>query len=123
MTTTRLSLMDGEVQRACLHIEKKYMDPSLTPASVCGSIVTGQPFLETMFERELGMSIADYIDQVRIHRAQQIVQWNPVAEATFIAEHTGYPDAAEFVKQWNRVSGGDFYAYRSEKQHPSGGSA
>jgi AraC-like DNA-binding protein len=123
MTTTRLSLMDGEVQRACLHIEKQYMDPSMTPASVCGSIVTGQPFLETMFERELGMSIAAYMDQVRIHHALQIVQWNPAAEATFIAEHTGYLDAAEFVREWSRVTRSDFYAYRSEKQKSSGGSA
>ena len=123
MTTTRLSLMDGEVQRACLHIEKQYMDPSLTPVSVCGSIVTGQPFLETMFERELGMSVAAYIDQVRIHHARQIVQWNPTAEAAFIAEHTGYSNAAEFVQQWSSVTGGDFYAYRTEKQNSSGGSA
>jgi AraC-like DNA-binding protein len=123
MTTTRLSLMDGEVQRACLHIEKQYMDPSMTPASVCGSIVTGQPFLETMFERELGMSIAAYMDQVRIHHALQIVQWNPTAEAAFIAEHTGYSDAAGFVRQWSSVTGGDFYAYRTERQKSSGGPA
>jgi AraC-like DNA-binding protein len=123
MTTTRLSLMDGEVQRACLHIEKQFMDPSMTPASVCGSIVTGQPFLETMFERELGMSVAAYIDQVRIHHARQIVQWNPAAEAAFIAEHTGYSNAAELVQHFNRVTGGDFYDYRNEKQNSSGGSA
>jgi AraC-like DNA-binding protein len=123
MTTTRLSLMDGEVQRACLHIEKRYMDPSMTPASVCGSIVTGQPFLETMFERELGMSVAAYIDQVRTHHARQIVQWNPAAEAAFIAEHTGYSNAAEFVKQFKKVTGNDFYDYRNEKQKSTGGSA
>jgi AraC-like DNA-binding protein len=123
MTTTRLSLMNGEVQRACLHIEKKYMDPSLTPASVCRYIITGQPFLETMFERELGMSIAAYIDQVRIHHARQIVQWNPEAEAAFVAEHTGYANAAEFVKEWRRVTGDDFYDYRSAQNRPSGGDA
>jgi AraC-like DNA-binding protein len=123
MTTTRLSLMNGEVQRACLHIEKNYSNPALTPASVCGAIVTGQPFLETMFERELGMDVAAYIDQVRIHHARQFVQWNECADAPFVAAHVGFESAAEFDKHFKMVTGSDFKTFRTDKQKSSDGGA
>ncbi|MBN1129043.1 MAG: helix-turn-helix domain-containing protein, partial [Chitinispirillaceae bacterium] len=112
MTTTRLSLMNGEVQRACLHIENNYMDPSLTPASVCTAIVTGQPFLETMFERELGLDIASYINQVRMHRARQIIRWNITADASFVAAKVGFRETGEFEKQFKKATGSDLETFR-----------
>ncbi|MBN2035160.1 MAG: helix-turn-helix transcriptional regulator [Chitinispirillaceae bacterium] len=119
MTTTRLSLMDGEVQRACLHIEKHFMNPGMTPASVCSAIVTGRPFLETMFEKDLGMSIAGYIDQVRIHHVRQIITWNPAADSPFIAAHAGFPDTSALVNAFKEITGADLESFRAEKQRSS----
>jgi AraC-like DNA-binding protein len=115
MTTTRLSLMDGEVQRACLYIEKNYMDTALTPVSVCTSIITGQPFMETMFERELGMGVSDYIDQVRMHHALQLIRWNSTADASFVASQVGYNDGAEFEKRLKMSTGNDLETFRGEQ--------
>jgi AraC-like DNA-binding protein len=115
MTTTRLSLMNGEVQRACLFIEKQFHNPSLSPASVCADIVTGEPFLEAMFERELGMSIAAYLEQVRIHHAKQVIAWNPAADARFVASQAGFSDTAAFEKSFEKTAGVDFESFRREK--------
>jgi len=108
MTTTRLSLMDGEVRRACLHIEKHYADTALTPGIVCAAIVTGEPFLEALFQRELGMSIADYIIQARIHHAKQIVRENPAVDAPAVASQVGFSNVALFITLFKNLTGHDF---------------
>jgi AraC-like DNA-binding protein len=115
MTTTRLSLMNGEIQRACLYIEKQFHNPSLSPASVSAGIVTGEPFLEALFERELGMGIAAYIEQVRIHRAKLVIAWNPAADARFVASQVGFSQEAEFEQSFQRTVGVDFESFRREK--------
>ena len=103
MTTTRLSLMDGEVRRACLHIEKHFAEPRLTPETLCAALITGEPFLEAIFQRELGMSIAGYIGQVRIHNAKRIVAKNPALDGLFLSvAHVGHgimaaPSAGEIL--------------------------
>jgi AraC-like DNA-binding protein len=105
MTTTRLSLMDGEVRRACVHIEKHFADPALTPVVVCAAIVTGEPFLEALFQKELGMSIAGYIAQTRIHHAKQVIRENPAAEVSAVAVQAGFADIASFKTSFEKLTG------------------
>lgn len=108
MTTTRLSLMDGEVRRACVHIEKHFADPALTPGTVCAAIVTGEPFLEAVFQKELGMGIAGYIAQTRIHHARQVIRENPAAEAAAVAAQAGFSDVALFKTTFEKLTGFTF---------------
>jgi len=108
MTTTRLSLMDGEVRRACVHIEKHFADPALAPGVVCAAIVTGEPFLEALFQKELGMSIAGYIAQARIHHAKQVIKENPAAEAAAVATLAGFSDTALFTTTFEKLTGFTF---------------
>jgi YesN/AraC family two-component response regulator len=112
MTTTRLSLMDGEVRRACVHIEKHFFDPALTPGVVCAAIITGEPFLEALFQKELGMSIASYIAQTRIHHAKQLIKENPAAEAQSVAAQSGFPDVALFKTAFEKLTGCTFEDFR-----------
>lgn len=110
VTTTRLSLMDGEVQRACLFIEKHFHDQNLTPAAVCEKLTTGQAFLETMFERELGVSLADYIGRVRINHAVQVRKWSQAADAPSVALQCGFADEEQFKELYKKLTGADFPA-------------
>jgi AraC-like DNA-binding protein len=116
MTTTRLSLMDSEVRRACLHIEKNFAEPNLTPAGLCTAITTGEPFLEALFQRELGMSIAGYIGQVRIHHAKQLVAKNPALDGLSVASLTGFSDAVSFMTLFKKMTGTEFDRFREEKK-------
>jgi AraC-like DNA-binding protein len=108
MTTTRLSLMDGEVRRACVHIEKYFTDPALTPGAVSAAIVTGEPFLEALFQKELGMNIAGYIAQTRIHHAKQLIKENPAAEMQSVAVKSGFTDTAAFNTLFEKLTGNFF---------------
>ncbi|MBN2188808.1 MAG: helix-turn-helix transcriptional regulator [Chitinispirillaceae bacterium] len=108
MTTTRLSLMDSEVRRACVHIEKHFADPALTPGIVCAAVVTGESFLETLFQKELGMNIASYIAQTRVHHAKQMIKENPAVEAPSVAAHSGFADTALFKTAFEKLTGYPF---------------
>jgi AraC-like DNA-binding protein len=115
MTTTRLSLMDGEVRRACVHIEKHFSEPTLTPVSVCAAIVTGEPFLEALFQKELGMNIAGYIAQTRIHHAKHLIKENSAAEAQSVAVKSGFPDVAAFNTLFEKLTGYTFEDFPKEQ--------
>jgi AraC-like DNA-binding protein len=108
MTTTRLSLMDSEVRRACVHIEKHFSDPALTPGVVCAAVVTGESFLEALFQKELGMSIASYIAQTRIHHAKQLIKEKPAVEAVAVAAQAGFADVALFKTTFEKLAGHPF---------------
>jgi AraC-like DNA-binding protein len=108
MTTTRLSLMDSEVRRACVHIEKHFADPALTPGIVCAAVVTGESFLEALFQKELGMNIASYIAQTRIHHTKQRIKENPAAGAQDMAAQAGFADVAMFKTTFERLTGFTF---------------
>jgi AraC-like DNA-binding protein len=112
MTTTRLSVMNKEVQRACRHIEKNYADPGLTVESLCSAIITGVAFLEALFERELGMSVTDFIDQVRINRARELYRADPGIDIDILVRQSGYADKPAFFAAFKKATGVSFNEFR-----------
>lgn len=111
LTTTRLSVMDKEVQRACRYIEKNYMDPDLSAQHVCRELVTGESFLEALMERDLGISISDFIAHVRINNATRIVDKQNMVSEEEMAEKTGFSDPEAFRKTFKKITGTAFEAY------------
>jgi len=116
LTTTRLSIMDKEVQQVCRYIEKHFADPGMTPASVCESLETGLAFIQALFERELGMTVEDFIGQVRINRARTLLEEDPDISASDLASQTGLPDAASFCTLFNRVATVTLECYRTARK-------
>ncbi len=98
LTRMRLSIMDKEVQKACKYIEKLYYLPHLTPKIVCQDLVTGEAFLQSLFQKELGMSIEEFINHVRINRAKHHLYIHPKTMAAEIAAKVGFEDTDEFER-------------------------
>jgi AraC-like DNA-binding protein len=113
LTTTRLSIMDKEVQRACRHIEEHYADPDCSLQSVCEALVTGEAFLDALFIKELGLSITDFITQVRINRAKIEMKKKPVPEIDLLALSVGYEDKEQFLASFTRITGTDYLTYHN----------
>jgi AraC-like DNA-binding protein len=112
MTTTRLSIMDKEVQRACRYIEEHYSDPALNLEVICSALVTGGAFLEALFMKELGLSIEDFIMQVRINRAKIALRKNPDMPVDTLARSVGYADQNDFLGRFEAVTGSGWKSYR-----------
>lgn len=111
MTTTRLSIMDKEIQRACRYIEMNFKNPQLSVEYLCNELVTGKAFLEALFERDLGISVAEFIDQVRINRAKVLLGQDEVPGTDELAFETGFTDENTFLQTFKRVTGAGFETY------------
>ncbi|MBN1600616.1 MAG: helix-turn-helix transcriptional regulator [Chitinispirillaceae bacterium] len=112
MTTTRLSVMDKEVQRACRFIENSFDDVSLSVEKICDEMVTGKAFLAALFERELGMTVEGFIAQVRINRAKIFIKKELSADNAAVATKTGFSDANQFINTFEKLCGVSVDEYR-----------
>ncbi len=115
VTTTRLSIMDKEVQTACRYIEKNYKNPHLSLAIVCEALVTGQAFLNALFLQELGLSVENFITHVRINRARMLLEKNTPLDAATAAGETGFENADAFSQAFIAIVGVSFEHYRDSR--------
>jgi AraC-like DNA-binding protein len=113
MTTTRLSIMDKEIQRVCRYVELNYSDVELSVEKLCREMVTGQAFIEALFQRDIGMSVEDFIRQVRINRAKLILEKDPSLNITDVAERVGYIESILFYENLQKITGMSFGEYQA----------
>ncbi len=113
LTDTRLSTMDKEVQRACRYLEEHYADPQLTVESACSALITGPAFLQALYERELGMSVEEFLSQVRINRARQVLEKNRAVTIEDLAHQVGYSTVERFCNDFERINTSPLEQYRA----------
>lgn len=111
LTTTRLSVMDKEVQKTCRYIEKNFADPGLCLDSICKELVTGAAFLEALFEKELGLGVSEFIGQVRVNRARVLIEKDPSMPLETAAIETGFASAEVFSTFFKAITGTSFKDY------------
>lgn len=118
MTSTRLSIMDKEVQRACKFLEQEYADNTLTLESIAAGLITGPAFLEKLFLKELGMGVMEFLSQIRVNRIKLGLSGGTAVDSAELVLACGFADAADgadiFVKitglsigEFSRVSAGE----------------
>jgi AraC-like DNA-binding protein len=112
MTTTRLSIMDKEVQRACRFIEEHFNDTDLGTERICAELVTGGAFLEALFVKELGLTVDDFIAQVRINRAKIALRKTPAMPLESLVHLCGYTDVQQFIDRFTAITGCSLDEYR-----------
>ena len=112
VTTTRLSIMDKEVQTACRYIEKNYKNPQLSLETVCEALVTGKAFLDALFHQELGLNVEEFIAHVRINRARMLIEKNTALDSDTAARETGFDDTSSFLNAFSSIVGIPFDEYR-----------
>lgn len=104
ITKTRISLLDSEVRLVCNYIEKHYADPQLTIHRVCEELHTGENFVESLFEKELGITADTFLEKVRLHHF--LSDWGDSLTDEVIDEHAqqyGFVDSATFQESFKRI--------------------
>jgi AraC-like DNA-binding protein len=112
LTTTRLSVVDKEVRRACNYVEKHFSDTGLSVDTLSDALVTGAPFLQALFDRELGMSVEEFVRQVRMNRSRIIMGEKPGIPSDELAQSVGYTAFEAFAADFLAVTGISFDEYR-----------
>lgn len=96
--------MDSEVRLVCNYIEKHYADPNLTIQRVCEELHTGESFVETLFEKELGITAQTFLGKVRIHHLVETLGDAPTNEQ--LDQHAtefGFSDATTFKTTFQSI--------------------
>lgn len=106
--------IDGIVARVKDIVEANYMDSNLNIGIIAEKINRNSKYISKVFKDETGESILDYINVLRIRKAQQIllVKRVPVEE---LSEMVGYASARTFRRSFMKITGMTPGAYLSKK--------
>lgn len=70
---------------------------------VAEQVHLNKTYLSELFKKEVGISFNDYLTQVRIERAKQLILTGKRISA--LAQQVGYPNASYFTKVFKKVTG------------------
>ncbi len=103
------------VIRDCLNfIDFHYMEP-LSLESLSARFSVNKNYLSSRFHREKGMTITDYINQIRVNRATSLLR-NTSRSVQQIAEQCGFTDANYFTRIYKKIQGFTPNEYRKAVQ-------
>jgi AraC-like DNA-binding protein len=112
LTTGRLAIMDKMVQNACDYIEENYANDSLDIEVICETLVTGEAFLQALFYQELGISVENFIIQVRVNRVKYFVNKDTTVDNDVLAQMCGFKDCKTMEDQFHSVTGATLDIFR-----------
>jgi hypothetical protein len=113
LTTGRLSIMDKEVQRACDFIEENFSNQDLSIEFLCNEMVTGEAFLNALFIGELGITVENFIDQVRINRVKIFLSKDINIDIEKLVSQTGFASGKVLHDIFLTITGIEFDSYRN----------
>lgn len=102
------------VQRARNFIEAQYPDPDLTVDSVAAHVGYSESYFCTVFKQALGVTVKDYVTQVRIDRAKAYLWESDPRSMADLALRVGFRDPNYFSTVFRRVTGTTPGAYRKK---------
>ena len=91
------------VRNIISYMEKHYSE-RLTLKQVADDFYMNTSYLGQLFKRETGVSFRDYISQVRIQKAIELLK-NPRLKIYEIAEMVGFTDYNHFLKTFKKITG------------------
>lgn len=107
LTHTRIAIMDKEVQIISKYIEENFSNPDLSPEFICNELSTGLSFVETLFNKELGMSLYEFIENVRVHHAVNFINSGFEGSKEELMKSCGFSDLHYFEQQFKKVTNVD----------------
>ena len=100
------------VERAKAFITDHYGDSELSVETLCGHLHLSPAYFSTLFKRETGMSFTNYVTQVRMERAAELLR--TTEDKTYlIAGQTGYLDPNYFSYVFKKHFGVSPTKYRA----------
>lgn len=101
---SRLQLADRSVETVKRWIHGNY-DQLAELSSLASMVYLTPSYLSKLFKQETGMTITDYLIEVRIKKAKHLLKTCPDMKIHEIGCKVGYPDPAYFNKLFKRVVG------------------
>lgn len=98
-----------------VRVVNTYLDHSLTLESIAKRIRCHPRYLGRIFQRSMGMSVADYLLRTRIERACGLLKMGRL-DVTMVAYEVGYTDKSNFSRAFRKIMGVPPGEYRKRFQ-------
>ncbi|UKS29516.1 AraC family transcriptional regulator [Paenibacillus sp. HWE-109] len=85
-------------------VQEQYMDPNLSLVSVADTVGMSPAYLGRLFKKMTAKSIPDYILEVRIDKAKELLAYSN-ASINDIAEQVGFASSPYFFKVFKKTNG------------------
>lgn len=89
------------VRQAVRVLRSQYMREELTVAEVAEQVYVTPNYLSTLFKKEMGVTVSDYLTYVRVERAKELLR-SPGIKLYEAARQVGYGDPNYFTKAFKR---------------------
>lgn len=99
----KVARRSGIVQQVEAYLKQNYADPSLGLAKISVAFDLSEGYLSAIFKKEVGTNFAEYLEQLRIHAACQLLADG--GKVTDIAAQVGYNSIQSFRRAFKRVMG------------------
>ena len=103
------------MNEASRYIQKHFADEELSLVQVANALHMSRSYTSTLFTKELGMPFSQYVQQVRLSAAEQLLATTSES-ITHIAARCGFRDANYFSKSFKQKKGMTPTRYRKRMQ-------
>jgi two-component system response regulator YesN len=112
---------DKEHRSSVTNAIKKYVEENyacnLTLDDISGRVFLNRSYISTLFSKENGVTLSNYIMMVRVQHAMKIMLDEPNEKLFSISARVGYPDEKYFSKIFKRVTGETPQQFRANLRH------
>lgn len=109
---TRPVKMRSELKIAMEYIAQNYHHGTLTLGSIADHVSLTPNYLGSIFKKETGSTVIDYINWYRIEMAKALVKENGLLKGYEVAERVGFNDPQYFGRLFKRVVGISFKQFQ-----------
>lgn len=106
----KLARRSGIAQQVEQYLNENYADPSLGLAKISVAFDLSEGYLSALFKKEVGVNFAEYLEQLRIHAACQML--TDGEKVTDVSAKVGYNSIQSFRRAFKRVMGTSPSEYR-----------
>ncbi len=103
------------VQKAKLYIERNYGRSFVTLEQAAEHLSVTATYLSTIFKKELGISLIQYLTEFRLKKAKELMDADPLLPIMDVAGRVGYSDPYYFSKCFRKHFGLSPSAYLRRK--------
>ncbi|MFC4776290.1 response regulator [Paenibacillus sp. GCM10023252] len=93
------------IERARAFIEEYYARCELSLADISAAVNISPSYFSTMFKKETGVGLAEYLADRRLSKANALIRENPMLTIQEIALRVGYSDPYYFSKSFKKKFG------------------
>lgn len=92
------------VDKTKKYIDENYANSDLCLDLICKHVYVNESYLRSLFKKEIGITITDYITQTRMNKAKELISKGNIRYSE-LSEAVGYNDASYFSKCFKKYFG------------------